>query len=146
MHTHSLKSMLAPMLRLCVAIQNPLNKQWDTYRVIIKIGPYCQYHVKLMNGRVLVRNCRFIRCRVPVTLSRPSGTCPFSVQPHSPASLPTPSLRRSLRLRRPPLCYAEEFTSKWTIWRCQRRDVGICTLPTNWLLIYLYYTHSFITL
>ena len=79
MHTHSLKSMLAPMLRLCVAIQNPLNKQWDTYRVIIKIGPYRQYHIKLMNGRVLVRNCRFIRCRVPVTLSRPSGACPFSV-------------------------------------------------------------------
>ena len=43
-----------------VAIQNPSSKLWDIYGVVVQVGPYRQYHVKLTNGRTLIRNRRFI--------------------------------------------------------------------------------------
>ena len=90
-----------------VAIQNPLTKQWDIYGVVTHIGPYRQYHVKLINGRVLVRNRRFIRCRVPAIPFRPSEVHVPPAEPPSP-----PPLRRSSRLRKQPIRYADEFASK----------------------------------
>ena len=87
-----------------VAIQNPLTKQWDIYGVVTHIGPYRQYHVKLINGRVLVRNRRFIRRRVPAIPFRPSEVHVPPAEPPSP-----PPLRRSSRLRKQPIRYADEF-------------------------------------
>ena len=40
-----------------VAIQNSVNKQWDIYGILSKIGPFCQYHIQFSNGRVLLRKC-----------------------------------------------------------------------------------------
>lgn len=101
-----------------VAVQNPSTKQWDTYGVITQIGPYRQYHVKLTNGRVLIRNRRFIRRRVPVTPLGPYGPPVQSRPPPSPSSSPGPpitqppqALRRSSRPRKPPIRYANEFSS-----------------------------------
>ena len=102
-----------------VAVQNPSTKQWDTYGIITQIGPYRQYHVKLTNGRVLIRNRRFIRRRVPITPPVPSGPPVQLHSPLSPSSSPGPPvirspqpLRRSSRPRRPPIRYADEFSSK----------------------------------
>lgn len=70
-----------------VAIQNPSTKQWDTYGIVARVGPYRRYHVKLTNGRVLVRNRRFIRRRVPVTPFRSSG---IHLPPAQPVVPPPP--------------------------------------------------------
>ena len=37
--------------------------------VVITIGPQRQYHVKTQKGSILVRNQRFIRCRVPESIT-----------------------------------------------------------------------------
>ncbi len=96
-----------------VAIQNPSTKRWDTYGIIIRIGPHRQYHIKMTNGRTLIRNRRFIRRRVPVTPQIPvEPPCtppnPSPPPPHPPIQPPQP-LRRSSRPHRPPIRYADEF-------------------------------------
>ena len=48
-----------------VAIQNDTTKRWDIYGVITEIGPHRRYYVKTTSGRVLTRNRRFLRRRVP---------------------------------------------------------------------------------
>ena len=48
-----------------VAVQDHRSKLWDTYGVVTAIGSQRQYYVKSRKGSVLVRNRRFIRCRVP---------------------------------------------------------------------------------
>ena len=94
-----------------VAIQNPTTKRWDIYGTVVHIGPYGQHHIKPSNGRVLTRNCRFIRRCIPVTPWAPST-------PQLPSSNPlpqTPTLRRSSRTRRRPIRYTDEFASKSTL-------------------------------
>ena len=99
-----------------VAIQNPSTKQWDTYGIIMQIGPYRQYHVKLTNGRVLIRNRRFIRRHIPVTPlapSEPPCSPPSPLpSPQPPPTQPPQALRRSSRPHRPQIRYADEFCSK----------------------------------
>ena len=95
-----------------VAIQNPSTKRWDAYGIIIHIGQHRQYHVKMTNGRTLIRNRRFIRRRVP--MEPPSSQCSSPIPPPPLPPLPQPpqALRRSSRTHRPPLRYADEFSSK----------------------------------
>ena len=50
-----------------VALQNPQTKLWDIYGTVTEIGPHRRYYVRTQSGRVLVRNRRFLRRRVPIT-------------------------------------------------------------------------------
>ena len=65
-----------------VAIQNPETKVWDTYGTVVGIGPYRCYYVKTYSGRVFVRNRRFLRRRVP--LSMPSSDTTAQADPSLP--------------------------------------------------------------
>ena len=51
-----------------VAIQNQDTKHWDRYGIVVDISRYRRYFIKTGNGRILVRNRRFIRRRVPMSL------------------------------------------------------------------------------
>ena len=51
-----------------VAIQNPKTKIWDIYGRVVDIGPHRRYFVKTHSGRILVRNCRFLHRRVPLSV------------------------------------------------------------------------------
>ena len=55
-----------------VAVQNHQSKLWDIYVVVTHVGPHRRYYVKTSSGRVLVRNRRFLRRRVQMSI--PSGT------------------------------------------------------------------------
>ena len=54
-----------------VAVQDTRTKLWDTYGVVTNIGPHRQYHIRTRSGRILIRNRRFLRRRVPASL--PAG-------------------------------------------------------------------------
>ena len=81
-----------------VAIQNPTSKVWDIYGTITDIGPHRRYFVKTQSGRVLIRNRRFLRRRVPMSLG---GRCSTPTPPPLPQSRPPPP-RRSTRTRGAP--------------------------------------------
>ena len=48
-----------------VAVQDASTKRWDIYGVVADIGPHRRYFVRTGSGRVLVRNRRFLRRRMP---------------------------------------------------------------------------------
>ena len=48
-----------------VAIQNSQTKVWDIYGIAIEVSPERRYYIKTKGGRVLVRNCRCLCCRIP---------------------------------------------------------------------------------
>ncbi len=48
-----------------VAIQNPTSHAWDIYGTVTAVGPHRRYFVKTRSGRVLTRNRRFLRKRIP---------------------------------------------------------------------------------
>lgn len=73
-----------------VAIHNPRTKLWDIYGIIIDVSPNRRYYIKTSSGRVLVRNRRFLRRRVPLSVP-PS---------HNPTTTAAPP-RHSTRLKRP---------------------------------------------
>ena len=80
-----------------VAIQNHQSKLWDIYGVVTDIGPHRRYYVKTGSGRVLVRNRRFLRRRIPLSI-------PTSQQQSNPAAVSIqdpPILRHSKRTKRP---------------------------------------------
>ena len=64
-HTHSLPDI---HIGSKVALQNQHTKLWDIYGTVVTIGPHRRYHVKTNGGRILVRNRRFLRRRVPTSL------------------------------------------------------------------------------
>ena len=80
-----------------VAIQNPRTKLWDIYGIITAISPNRRYYVKTSSGRVLVRNRRFLRRRVPLSIPLPSGTT--TLDPHTDPLPPPP--RHSTRVKYP---------------------------------------------
>ena len=86
-----------------VAVQHPRTKMWDTYGVVKRIGPNRQYHIHTKQGRMLIRNRRFIRRRVPASVPLQDGM-PL---PQSQPPLP----RRSGRSRRPPSRLIED--TRW---------------------------------
>ena len=51
-----------------VAIQNPRSKLWDIYGVVTALASQRRYIVKTTSGRVFVRNRRFLRKRIPVSI------------------------------------------------------------------------------
>ena len=77
-----------------VAIQNPETKLWDIYGTIADIGPFRHYYVKTAGGRVLVRNHRFLRRRIPASIPSTTQT-PQQPQPPQPRSPPRCSSRQS---------------------------------------------------
>ncbi len=79
-----------------VAIQDPGTKLWDVYGVVTYIGPHRRYYVKTQSGRVLVRNRRFLRRRVPASIPITETMCQ---QPTQTQPICTP--RRSCRQRNP---------------------------------------------
>ena len=87
---------------------------WDTYGLVTFIGPHRQYHVRTARGKMLIRNRRFLRRRVPVSI--PTGQrqneAPQPVQRQSevtkepqPVQIqhrePQPVQRKSARQRKP---------------------------------------------
>ena len=67
-----------------VAVKNAASNMWDIYGTVTAIGPHRRYFVKTQNGRVLVRNQRFLRKRIPLSITGPQSTSPLP-EPH-----PTP--------------------------------------------------------
>ena len=56
-----------------VAVHNSKTKQWDIYGIVVDVGP----SIKLTSGRILVRNRRFLRRRIPASI----GPCASVVAP-----------------------------------------------------------------
>ena len=98
---------------MIVAIQNPTSAMWDIYGIITSIGSHRRYFIKTQSGRILVRNRRFIRKRLPLSIA---GHGP---PPAQPPVLPSP--RRSSRTSQPPLRLSEDPT--WLFRSC-RHDTG----------------------
>ena len=90
-----------------VDIQNQDTKHWDKYGIVVDISRYRRYFVKTGNGRILVRNRRFIRRRVPMSL-------PASLNhADDPPILPHPQHppRRSAQTHRPTKRLIEEINT-----------------------------------
>ena len=51
-----------------VAVQNRETKLFDIYGVVIEVNQFRKYSVKIVNGRILIRNHKFICKRVPRSL------------------------------------------------------------------------------
>ena len=79
-----------------VAIQNTQSKLWDIYGIVTDITPHRRYFIKTSSGRVLVRNRRFLRRRVPLSIP----TAYQQVHPTMPTEDHLP-LTRPARTRRP---------------------------------------------
>ena len=82
-----------------VAIQNPKSKMWDIYGMVTATASHRRYLVKTQSGRVLVRNRRFIRKRVPVSIGAPAKDSGMQV---SPPTVSTTEPRRSTRVKQTP--------------------------------------------
>jgi hypothetical protein len=102
--TYNSKARFLPEIRTgsMVALQNHETKRWDIYGTIVDIGPHRRYFVKTQSGRVLVRNRRFLRRRIPLSLPtiNPSVT---------PTPTPEPP-RRSTRNRKRPARLIEDIS------------------------------------
>ena len=88
-----------------VAIQNTITKLWDIYGIVTMIGPHCRYHIKTASGRVLIRNRRYIHCRIALALPGPTSATPQSPQATNfdPCSPPQPPpLHTSTEMLNPP--------------------------------------------
>ena len=86
-----------------VAVQNHTTKRWDIYGVVVEIGPNRRYSVRTNGGRVLIRNRRFLRRRVPILppAHLPGTTC---------SDMSPPPVRRSTRPHARPRRLIEEIT------------------------------------
>ena len=108
-HTHPLPDI---HIGSKVALQNQQTRLWDIYGTVVTIGPHRRYHVKTNGGRILVRNRRFLRHRVPASLQSripaPQTTNTPSPQTASqPQEHPT-ATRHSQRPRKPPTRLIED--------------------------------------
>ena len=82
-----------------VALQDPISKRWEIYGVVADIGPYRRYYVRTAGGRVLVRNRRHLRRRIPPSMPTPSSAPVHQAAgPSLPSPHPVPP-RRSTRPR-----------------------------------------------
>ena len=92
-HAHTLPDII---IGSHVAVQNPQSKAWNIYGIVTEINPRRRYYIKTKGGRVLVRNRRFLRRRVP--LSIPDKTLLTTQGEPEPSQ---PPLRRSSRTKNP---------------------------------------------
>ena len=111
-HAHALPDLIVGNH---VAIQHPISKHWEIHGVVTAIGSHRRYFIKTTSGRVLVRNRRFIRRRVPVSVAFPNETRDTPRQQNATASNgerdTTPATpRRSTRSRRRPQRLVEEIS------------------------------------
>ena len=65
-----------------IAIQNPNTKLWDIYGIVTDIGPHRRYYVNTQGERVLVRNRRFLRCRIPASIPTTTSNVEQELQPN----------------------------------------------------------------
>ena len=86
-----------------VAIQNPKSKLWDIYGIVTAMASHRRYLVKTQNGRVFVRNRRFLRKRVPVSVGAPGD---YEMQD----PLVIAPLRRSTREKQTPQRLSQDST------------------------------------
>ncbi len=84
-----------------VAVQNHETKRWDTYGTVAEIGPHRRYFIKTQSGRILVRNRRFLRRRIPPSFPTPNVGVSPGLAPMQP--------RRSDRTRSRPNGLIEEI-------------------------------------
>ena len=90
-----------------VAVQHPVTKLWEIYGIVTAIGSHRRYFVKTQSGRVLVRNRRFLRKRIPISIAAPASVDPPCMLPQQP---PAHRPRRSTRLRKRPQRLIEHTT------------------------------------
>ena len=81
-----------------VALQDPTTKQWNIYGTVTAVGPHRRYFVKTQSGRVLIRNHRFLRRRVPVSIGMHHEDAAEEPNHPQPATGP----RRPNRVRKRP--------------------------------------------
>ena len=94
-----------------VAVQNHRSKNWDIYGVVTEVGSNRRYHIRTGSGRILVRNRRFIRRRVPVLPpGQGDSTRNTSPPPSGPPPPNPPPLRCSTRPQNRPRRLMEEIT------------------------------------
>ena len=84
-----------------VALQNHETKRWDIYGTVTDITPHRRYFIRTQSGRVLVRNRRFLRCRIPPSIP----TLTTDILPIHNLEGP----RRSTRVRNKPNRLIEEI-------------------------------------
>ena len=89
-----------------VAIQNHKSKLWDVYGTVTATASHRRYLVKTQSGRVLVRNRRFLRKRVPVSIGAPRR----DVGLREPAPTVETGTRISTRSRQPPQRLSQDPT------------------------------------
>ena len=94
-----------------VAIQDQCTKRWDIYGTVTDIGPHRRYFIKTLSGRVLVRNRRFLRKRLPVSLVPHTSSGDLTPPAPLPSPILTPAPRRSSRARKPTKRLIEEMTT-----------------------------------
>ena len=82
-----------------VAIQNPRSKLWDIYGVVTALASHRRYVFKTTSGRVFVRNSRFLRKRIPVSIGAREG-CHTTQEPQAPTT--TTECRCSQRRKQTP--------------------------------------------
>lgn len=108
-HTHSLPDI---HIGSNVALQNQQTKLWDIYGRVVTIGPHRRYHVKTKGGRILVRNRRFLRHRVPASLQSRTPSPQATNTPPPPTSAPPQehptATRHPQRPRKPPARLIED--------------------------------------
>ena len=85
-----------------VALQNHETKWWDLYRTVTDITPHRHYFIRTQSGRILVRNRRFLRCRIPPSIP----TLTTDILPMHNLERP----RRSTRVRNKPNRLIEEIS------------------------------------
>ena len=93
-YNHNAKPLPEIKIGSKVAIQNHETKRWDIYGTVTDISPHRRYFIKTQSGRVLVRNRKFLRRRIPPSL--PPHTVNTSTAPNPDGP------RRSTRIRNKP--------------------------------------------
>ena len=83
-----------------VAIHNTRTKLCDIYSIVTYITSHRHYYVKTPSGRVLIRNRRFLCCRIPTSIPLSTHHQVTSQQSPTPEQQPAPC--RSTRSRHPP--------------------------------------------
>jgi len=91
-----------------VAIHNAKTKLWDIYGVVTHISPHRRYYIKTASGRVLVRNRRFLRRRIPASI--PPNVQQQLTPQHTITPEPPSRPRHSTRPRHPPKRLIEDPT------------------------------------
>ena len=104
-HTYNQHAHPLPMITVGshVAVQSHNTKLWDIYGIVTEVSPHRRYFIKTQSGRMLVRNRRFIRRRVPLT--------PTSGTPQRDHLHPAEAPRRSSRHQSKPKRLVEEMKS-----------------------------------